>query len=110
MSTITHKGFLGDAEHDFTLSDAMVLELERLTETGIGALYQRLTNMAFRGSDISEVIRLGLIGGGMNPQAAMQLVTTYVHDRPLAETLPLALDVLDARWSGAEPNPKEDAE
>lgn len=106
MSTITHKGFLGDAEHEFTLSDAMVLELERLTGAGIGALYQRVTGMTFRGSDISEIIRLGLIGGGMSPQEAMQLVATYVHDRPLGETLPLALDVLDARWSGAEATPE----
>lgn len=99
--SITHRAFFGDAEHSFTLTDPMVAELERLTETGIGALYLRATRNAFHLSDLVEVIRLGLIGNGMNPERAASLIETYARHRPIGEILPLALDILDARWSGA---------
>jgi hypothetical protein len=97
---ITHRAFFGAAEHDFTLTDPMVTELERLTETGIGAFYQRVIAMHFEAADLAEIIRLGLIGAGMHPQEAMHLTDTYARNRPMAETFPLALDILDARWNG----------
>ena len=97
---ITHTGFFGTADHTFTLTDDMITELERLTDTGIGAFYQRVIAMHFKASDLAEIIRLGLIGAGMHPHEAMQLVTTYAHNRPMSETFPLALDILDARWNG----------
>jgi hypothetical protein len=97
---IAHIGFFGDADHTFTLTDPMIVELERLTGQGIGTIYQRAVALAFSASDLVEVIRLGLIGGGMAPQNAMQLTDTYARNRPLAETYPLALDILDARWNG----------
>ncbi len=97
---ITHRAFFGTAEHDFTLTDDMITELERLTETGIGAFYQRAVSMLFKSDDLAHVIRLGLIGAGMHPQQAMQLVVTYARNRPMAETFPLSLDILDARWNG----------
>jgi hypothetical protein len=78
----------------------MLIEIERLTGQGIGAIYQRAVAMAFSASDLVEIIRLGLIGGGMAPQQAMQITDTYARNRPLAETYPLALDILDARWNG----------
>lgn len=97
---ITHSAFFGTAEHKFTLTDDMITELERITESGIGAFYQRAIAMLFKAADLAEVIRLGLIGAGMHPQEAMQLVDTYARNRPMAETYPLALDILDARWNG----------
>lgn len=97
---ITHIGFFGTAEHKFTLTDDMITELERITDTGIGAFYQRAVSMLFKADDLAHVIRLGLIGAGMHPQEAMQLVDTYARNRPMAETFPLALDILDARWNG----------
>jgi hypothetical protein len=98
---ITHTGFFGTAEHSFTLTDDMITELERLSGTGIGEFYQRAVAMLFKCDDLAHVIRLGLIGAGMHPQAAMQLVATFARNRPMAETYPLALDILDARWNGA---------
>ncbi len=97
---ITHTAFFGTADHDFTLSDDMITELEHLTDTGIGAFYQRVIAMHFKSDDLAQIIRLGLIGGGMHPQEAMQLTATYAHNRPMSETFPLALDILDARWNG----------
>jgi hypothetical protein len=97
---ISHTAFFGDGPHTFTLSDDMVTELERVTGTGIGALYLRTVSNAFNMADLVQIIRLGLIGAGTAPQDAMRLVDTYARNRPLAETFPLALDILDARWSG----------
>ena len=99
---ITHTAFFGEGDHAFTLTDSMILELERITGQGIGTLYQRAAAMQFAASDLVEIIRLGLIGAGMVPQQAMQLTDTYARNRPLAETYPLALDILDARWNGTQ--------
>lgn len=99
---ITHRAFFGDGERAFALTDPIITELERLTDSGIGALYARMVRNDFRLNDLIEVIRLGLIGGGTNPEDAARLVATYAKDRPIGEVLPLALDILDARWSGAE--------
>jgi len=98
--TTRHRAFFGDAEHDFHLTDAMIEELERITGAGIGTLYLRVARSQYHARDLIETIRLGLIGGGMNPQRAAELVAVYAKDRPLAETFGLALDVLDARFSG----------
>ncbi|MFC0200589.1 gene transfer agent family protein [Paracoccus rhizosphaerae] len=100
--TITHRAFFGDGERAFTLTDPMIAELERLTATGIGSLFLRLTRSDFRLNDLTEVIRLGLIGGGTSPEDAARMVETYARHRPITEVLPLALDVLDARWNGTE--------
>lgn len=100
--TITHRAFFGDGERSFTLTDPMITELERLTGTGIGGLFLRLTRSDFRLGDLVEIIRLGLIGAGTTPEDAARLVETYARHRPIGEILPLALDVIDARWNGTE--------
>ena len=97
---ITHRAFLGTADHAFCLTDDMIIELERITDTGIGAFYQHMIAMHFKAADLAEIIRLSLIGAGMHPQEAMQLTDTYARNRPMSETFPLALDILDARWNG----------
>jgi hypothetical protein len=71
---ITHTAFFGDAEYPFALTDPLIVELERITDTGLGALYMRTVAMQFTLSDISQTIRLGLIGGMMAPAKAAQLV------------------------------------
>lgn len=98
MITVTQ--FFGDRECAFALTDPMLTELEAKTDTGIGALYQRVVGMQFRSEDLPQIIRLGLIGGGMNPEQAHRMTETYARNRPFDEILPLALDILDARWIG----------
>ncbi len=93
-----HEAFFGDGDHVFALTDPMIAELERITDLGIGALYQRAINMRFALVDLVEIIRLSLIGGGKTPQEAMRLTDTYGRNRPISEILPLVLDILDARW------------
>lgn len=100
--SITVNLFFGDRARPFVLTDELVMELETQTGTGIGTLFQRLTAQAFKLADLSEVIQLGLIGGGENPKEADRLVASYARNRPIAEVLPLATSVLAARWLGAD--------
>ncbi|MDO6521277.1 gene transfer agent family protein [Shimia thalassica] len=99
---MNHTTFFGDGKHTFALTDDMITELERIADLGIGALYLRCVNMQFTLSDLVEVIRLGLIGGGSTPEQAARLTHTYGRNRPIDELYPLVVDVLDARWGCAE--------
>lgn len=101
---ITHTAFFGDAERSFALTDDMILELEAKTGHGIGTLYQRAVNMTFGLAEITETLRLALIGGGANPEEAHRIVDTWATNRPIAETLPIVLDLLDMRWNGPAEN------
>ena len=112
-TTIRTRAFLGDGEHDLALTDPMILELERVTGLGIGTIYGLLADMRFGFPHVAETIRLALIGGGATPADAQALCLAYVANRPLAETFPVALDALDARWNGvpasAPETPAEEA-
>lgn len=92
--------FLGDGDKTFALNDDAIIELERLTGTGIGALYLRVVRLEFRLNDLVETIRLALIGGGLSPADAYQITQTYVRNRPISESYPLAVDIFEARWGG----------
>ena len=100
MSELKHQAFFGDGEHDFLLTPEMIIELERKTGTGIGALCGRLLARDFRHGDLIEVIRLGLIGGGTSPKDADALVSAYAINRPLAEIFPLSVAILNRLWFG----------
>lgn len=95
-----HVAYFGDGEKTFALTDPMLRELENKTGAGAGLLYQRCMSAQFYLTDIIEIIRLGLIGAGTSPVDAQHLIDTYATDRPLMEIVPLALDVLEARYSG----------
>ncbi len=96
-----HTAYFGDGEKTFALTYPLIKELEQKTGTGFGALYKRMASGNFYLADIIETIRLGLIGGGTSPAEAQRLIDAYAHGRPLLETIPLALDVLDAHWTGS---------
>jgi hypothetical protein len=101
MSTTSHTAFFGDGVKTFDLTPEMIIELDRKTGFGFGALYQRFMAGQFHFADIIEVIRLGLIGGGVTtPAEAQALVDAYAKPRPILETFPLALDILEMKWSG----------
>jgi hypothetical protein len=102
---MTHRAFFGDAERDFKLTPPLIVELERKTGAGIGGLCRRLFANDFSYGDIAEIIRLALIGGGTAPKEADALVKAYVAGRPLGETFPLAVSILETLWFG-KPNEK----
>lgn len=103
-----HRTFFGDQERSFKLTASMIVELERLRGAGIGLLIKRTISRDFYHADIIETIRLSLIGGGMSPTEAHSLVNAYVIDRPLSETYPLALAILENLFAG-DPEPEKES-
>lgn len=139
-----------DGEYLFHLAFPQILELERkcgsrltdgsLKSKSIFQIFDELSEgigigemdgvAVFRGGgaanalDISEVIRLGLIGGNsgivddseieVGPLTAGNLVKEYVYPRPLAEGLAVAWAVVNAAISGVQlkkkPEPETEAE
>lgn len=97
---LTHTGFFGDGERQFLLTPELIVELERKTGAGIGSLCRRLFAGEFKHAEITETIRLGLIGGGASPKEADALVAAYALKRPFAEIFPLAVAILNALWFG----------
>jgi hypothetical protein len=75
----------GDGEHRCRLAIKQLRELEDKRNAGTGEIYRRIALGIWRADDLFEVIRLGLIGGGMEPQRALALVTRYFNELPLAE-------------------------
>ena len=79
-------------------------ELEKLQEecdAGPYEILHRLHAQTWRVRDISNVIRFGLIGGGLDPIKALKLVKFYVHQRPPVENLLFAQAILSAGCIGA---------
>ena len=85
-----------DGVYSFRLGYGQWLELDQLLQVGPMALYVRLLDRTWKANDLREVIRVGLIGGGGSPAQALRLAKLYVEDRPIAESLGLALRIISA--------------
>lgn len=94
-----------DGTHSFRLAWAQLAELQEKTDAGPYMVLQRLAAGAWRVEDLSNIIRLGLIGGGMTPADALKKVRAYVEERPPAESVIFAQGILMAGLYGA---PEED--
>lgn len=103
-----HTAFFGDGEHEFALPSEQILELERVTGAGFGAIYARCMAGHFQLRDLTETIRLGLIGGGMSPKSATELVAAYTKPTAVIELFELAADILEARWTGSASSSVDD--
>ncbi|KQS64526.1 hypothetical protein ASG39_11260 [Rhizobium sp. Leaf371] len=90
-----HKQFFGDAEHAFRLDPGMTLELERIVGSGIGAISRRFFAGDFSFSELTETLRLGLVGGGMDPKEAAALVITYADRMAVTDLYAKALPVIE---------------
>lgn len=85
----------GDGTFTFRLGLDEIEELEQKCEMGIFQIASRLHKeiKLCRLKDISEVLRLGLIGGGMAPVEALVKVRKYVDERPIDENRDIAYAV-----------------
>ncbi|WP_026784200.1 gene transfer agent family protein [Pleomorphomonas koreensis] len=90
----------GDGEHEFRFAIGQLRELEEKTGVSSFRVLARMLAYEPMADDRREVIRLGLIGGGMKPSEALHLVRTYCDERPPAETLPTAVAILQAGLMG----------
>lgn len=92
----------GDGEHTFNIRKLkQAFELQDKCGCGVGEVLTRLRAAKFYVNDFREVIRLGLIGGGMAPVAALTLVTRYVDERPWSESVMTAVAIILRAYAGS---------
>jgi|SRR5262249_55782302 len=90
-----------DSEHKFNIAKIKcVLELEDKCGVGVAEVFLRIRDGRWKFNDIRETIRLGLIGAGMLPDRALNLVQRYVDDRPWSESILPAQAILIAAMVG----------
>jgi len=99
-----------DGDYTFRLAWGELIKLQEACDAGPGFVLQRLMTNDCRVQDISHTIRLGLIGGGMEPAKALQMVRDYVESRPPLESRMLAAGILGIAWAGPEDEPPGEAE
>lgn len=97
----------GDGEHLFRLAWGELAKLQEARDCGPFVLMDRLRDGTCRIEDISEVIRWGLIGGGLSPIDASKKVKLYVEGRPPSESRLTAYAIMVAGCHGA---PEEEIE
>jgi hypothetical protein len=91
-----------DGTYRFRLPYGQLAELQERTGCGPQLLLQRVVDGAWKVDDLRETIRLGLIGGGLEPVKALALVRRYVEERPLLESVTPARLILSAALFGVE--------
>jgi hypothetical protein len=95
-------------EHQFCLAKVgLILDLEDKCKAGVAGIFNRLIGDAWFVNDVRETIRLALIGGGMKPDEAMQLVRNNVdqNESGLAPSVMLAVAILKAVIVGVPDDP-----
>lgn len=88
-----------DGTYSFRLAYGQWLELQETLNCGPLELYTSMLRHNWRVQYVREIIRISLIGGGMGPPQALRLVKNYVEDRPIIESVQLALEILSASLS-----------
>jgi len=91
--TLTWQG----GEHDFALPIGQLRALQDRCDAGPGFVLQRLSTSQWRIEDVTETIRLALMGGGMDRKEASKLVELHVEEKPLAQSATLAAAILMSR-------------
>ncbi|MDX0182708.1 gene transfer agent family protein [Sinorhizobium meliloti] len=85
----------------FKLAWRELMKIQEACDAGPYVVLDRLVSGRWRLQDISEVIKWGLIGGGMPQGEALKLVENEVECRPPLENLAIAQQILGAGVVGA---------
>lgn len=97
----------GDGTYTFRLGLKEVRELQENPRINLGplALFRRIENDQWLIDDLREVIRLGLIGGGVKPDKATKLIYRYFDDFPPIDHKIPAMTILSAFLIGDPADP-----
>ncbi|MBO9589530.1 gene transfer agent family protein [Devosia sp.] len=92
-----------DGTYEFALNWGELSALQDACNAGPFVILSRLAASQWRLEDVATTIRLGLIGGGVEPQKALKLVRTYVESRPqdLVLNASFARGILETAIMGA---------
>lgn len=95
-----------DADYLFRLPLKRIAELEEKCGAPIGTIWQRVCLTGdYHATDLIETVRLGLIGGGLDPQEARKLIERYCDAWPLMVWHRHAIAVLGACVEGYDAGP-----
>lgn len=100
----------GDGEHLFRLPLKQIAELQEKCDAPLGVVYERVRTGRYKGEDLVETVRLGLIGGGMSGPDARKMIERYCDTWPMDVWHTHALAVLAACIHGYEPSEDQPAE
>lgn len=98
----------GDREHRFCLPIGQLIELEEKCNAGAPEIFQRLIEKKWKVTDLREILRLGLVGGGgVSPVDANVLLKRYFDDpaRPLIQHVEPAVNILFTALMGPVDEP-----
>jgi hypothetical protein len=97
----------GDGEHRFRLPIGQLVELEEKCGAGLPDIFLRLQLGKWKVNEPREILRLGLVGGGMAPADAEMVMRRYFDppERPKAESIPVAFAVLGVALQGVPDEP-----
>lgn len=92
-------------EHEFALPLGQLRALQERVNCGPEALLQRMGRGEWFVDDLIEVLRCGLIGGGMPAKEAGPLVTRIAEAHPKLQLKPPAVAILMEVLVGVEDDP-----
>lgn len=90
----------GDGQYSFRLVFGGWKEIHEKCGVGPAEMLDRLVNRKWLANDLYEIVRLALIGGGMSAVDAMKKATDYVKERPLMESVPIAIEIVSVSLMG----------
>jgi hypothetical protein len=101
--------FAGE-ERDFRLAWGELMDLQEKRDAGPSVVLARLSLGQWQLQDVTETIRLGLVGGGADTATAARLVRQHVEQRPWElggenGLVVLAVRILAAALHGAPDEP-----
>lgn len=97
-------------EHDFALRIAELRALQDARDAGPEQILNRLRFGEWRVDDVVQVIRWGLVGGGMSAKDAAMLITPLIDLHPLSHFKLTALAIMFHAMTGPEDDPVGEAE
>ncbi len=92
-----------DEERRYRLGIGELIELQDKCDAGPAQIFNAISNHSWRVQWVRETIRLGLIGGGLDPVRALALTAKYVTPGSLMTCAIMAQQILIAALSG-DPN------
>lgn len=98
-----------DGEHTFRLGIKQLEELQEKCNAGPPLVMARLSARMWFLHDVRETLRLGLVGGGMEPEKARLLVNRYAADGHLMKAALVAYTVITTALVGPADEPGKSA-
>jgi hypothetical protein len=105
--------FFGNGFYKFQLNQQQMRELEDLTGAGIGAVYKRMVTGTYYATDVSQILRLGIVGGAsgkiagdqvkITDRMAADLVSRYQDAMPMTDKWAIAAACIGAAMIGVVP-------